>query len=116
MEIALTAKGPGLGAWLDPDFGTCGHVMVVNDRDRFRSWANAYGATEAVNEVALAERLVEEHVDALVTGSLSPAAYAVLKAAGIDVYLTGVDAILTLVEKVREGALQPATADDVAAL
>lgn len=114
MNIAVTAKGPGLGAWLDPDFGTCGHVMVVDDRDRFRSWPNAFGATEVVDDIGLAQRLVEEHVDALVTGTLSLEAYAVLKAAGVAVYLSKVDAILTLVEKVREGALAPVTGDDLA--
>ena len=114
MEIALTAKGPGLGAWLDPELATCGHIMIVDDRDRFRSWPNAFGGAQVENDVVLAQRLVESGIDALITGTLSAQAYAVLRAAGIDVYLSDVDAVLTLVERVREGVLQPATEGDVA--
>jgi len=109
MDIALTAKGPGLGAWLDPDFGQCVHIMIMNDRNRFKTWPNPYRETEA-GDVALARQLVEHQVDAVVTGVMSPAAQTVLAEAGIPVYLVeDVDAILTLTEAVREGALQPTT-------
>lgn len=37
MNIALTAKGPGLGAWLDLNFGQSMHVMIMNDRNRFKT-------------------------------------------------------------------------------
>lgn len=116
MEIALTAKGPSLGAWLAPQFGTSEHIMIVNDRNRFKSLPNLLRKTESEGDVALAQRLFEEHIDALVTGSLSREAFAVLKEAEIAVCLTGVDAILTLVEKVREGTLPAASDNDFDAL
>ncbi len=112
MNIALTAKGPGLGAWLDPNFGQSMHVMIMNDRNRFKTWPNSYRETEA-GDVPLAQQLVEQQVDAVVTGVLSPDAYALLAEANIPVYLVEVDAILTLTETVREGTLQPADAATV---
>jgi len=112
MNLALTAKGPGLGAWLDPDFGQSMHVMIMDERNRFKTWPNAYRET-GVGDVALAHQLVEKQVDAVVTGVMHPDAYAILAEADIPVYLVEVDAILTLADAVREGALQPA---DVAAV
>ncbi len=112
MNIVLTARGPGLGAWLDPDFGHCGHLMLIAADDHFESWPNPYRELET-GAVALAQQLVERHVNAVVTGVLYPAAYAILSEASIPVYLAEVDAILTLVEAVREGELQPADAATV---
>lgn len=51
----------------------------------------------------------------MVTGVTSPQVYHLLAEANIPVYLTEVDAILTLTEAVREGALQPADAATVEA-
>jgi len=113
MNIVLTAKGPGLGAWLDPDFGRCGHLMLVDDENCFDAWPNPRRGT--ADAAALARDLVARQVDAVVTGVISPDAYAILAEAGIPVYLVEVDAILTLAEAVREGALQPADAATVQA-
>lgn len=38
MKVAVTAKGAGLGAWLDPVFETCLQIVIVDDRDRFEAW------------------------------------------------------------------------------
>ncbi|MGC9398164.1 MAG: NifB/NifX family molybdenum-iron cluster-binding protein [Anaerolineae bacterium] len=114
MNIVLTARGPGLGAWLDPDFGRCGHLMLLDADDNFESWPNPYRESE-VGAAALAQQLVERQVDAVVTGVLPPAAYAILSEANIPVYLAEVDAILTLADAVRQGELQPADASTVQA-
>ncbi len=113
MNIVLTAKGPGLGAWLDPVFARCGHLMLVDDDNRFDAWPNPQ--RETADAVALARDLAARRVDAVVTGVIPPDAYALLAQAGIPVYLVEVDAILTLTEVVREGALQPADAATVQA-
>ncbi len=107
MSIAVTAKGPRLGAWLDPNFGQSMPVTIMNDRNRFKTWPNPHRETEA-GDVPLARQLVEQQVDAVVTGVLTPDAYAIFAEANIPVDLVEVDAILTLTEAVREGALQPA--------
>ncbi|MGQ9648147.1 MAG: hypothetical protein ACUVWO_16595 [Thermodesulfobacteriota bacterium] len=71
MKIAVTAKGAGLGAWLDPNFESCLQIVIVDDRDRFEAWMNPYRETYTKNNLALATRLVKEKIDVLVTGSIS---------------------------------------------
>lgn len=109
MEIALTAKGLGLGAWLDPELATCGHIMIVDDRDRFRSWPNAFGGAELENDVVLAQRLVESGVDALVTGTLSAEAYAVLRADAGRPVVTSYASIEEAVKAYLAGSLEDHT-------
>lgn len=113
MNIVLTAKGPGLGAWLDPVFERCGHLMLIDDDNRFDAWPNPQ--RETADAAALARDLAARQVDAIVTGVIPPDAYVILKEAGIPVYLVGVDAILTLTEAVRKGTLHPADAATVQA-
>lgn len=71
MKIALTVKGSGLGAWLDDDFAHCGHVMVVDDDNRFSSWPNPYQSEDEVQHLQLAEKIIQEKIDCLVTGQIS---------------------------------------------
>ena len=38
MKIAVTAKGSGLGAWLDPVFEESRQLVPVSEKGRFESW------------------------------------------------------------------------------
>jgi predicted Fe-Mo cluster-binding NifX family protein len=107
MNIAVTSKGAGLGAWLDPDFDHCLQVVIVDEDDRFQSWPgpNPSGSEDAAR--SLAERLVKEQVNGVVTGVLSPAALEILHAGGVRVFLAQKGSILQLVEAARGGSLLP---------
>lgn len=101
MRIAVTAKGAGLGAWLDPVFETCLQIVVVNDHDRFEAWMNPYHDIYATDSLALARKLIEENVGMLITGSISPQASSLLREKGIEVLLAEHGSILELVEAAR---------------
>ncbi len=105
MKIAVTVKGAGLGAWLDPDFGKCLQIIVVDDRDRFEAWMNPYREANPPDGLALANKLLEEKVDALVTGSISPLALETLSSAGVVVFYAERGSTLELVEAVRTHTL-----------
>jgi len=109
MKIAVTSKGAGLGAWLDPNFESSLQIMIVDDRDRFEAWSNPCRETCGKEDAALASRLCEEKVDIVVTGSISPASLKKLGEAGIEVLYAEQGSILTLVEAARNHTL-PSTA------
>lgn len=108
MKIAVTAKGAGLGAWMDPVFETCLQIVIVDDRDRFDAWMNPFREANRSDSLALAEKLAGEKVDMLVTGSLSPRSLKKLNEAGIEVFSAERGSILELVEAARNRALPPA--------
>lgn len=108
MRIAVTAKGAGLGAWLDPDFQTCLQIVIVDERDRFEAWMNPYREASPKDGLDLATRLVDEKVDALVTGSISPLAREMLGTANVAVFTAEQGSILELVEAVRDHTLPTA--------
>lgn len=107
MKIAVTAKGAGLGAWLDPVFETCLQIIIVDDHDRFEAWMNPYRETN--DSLALAKKLMEEKVDMLVTGSITPQLLKKLGEAGIEVRTAERGSILELVEAARNRTLPLAT-------
>ena len=108
MKIAVTAKGAGLGAWLDPVFETCLQIVIVDDRDRFEAWMNPYREIYAMDPLALARKLTDEKLDMLITGTISPQALTLLKQAGIEVLLAEHGSILELVEAARRNTLPSA--------
>ncbi len=110
MKIAVTSKGAGLGAWLDPNFESCLQIMIVDDKDRFEAWSNPCREVSAEDKAALATRLCEEKVDIVVTGSISTASLKRLGEAGIEVLCAEQGSILTLVEAARNHTLTSAAA------
>lgn len=107
MRIAVTAKGAGLGAWLDPNFETCLQIVIVDNRDRFEAWMNPYHEANTKNNLSLAIKLIEEEIDILVTGSISSQSLKKLNEAGIEVLFAERGSILELVEAARNHSLNP---------
>lgn len=105
MKIAVTAKGAGLGAWLDPVFETCLQIVIVDDRDRFEAWMNPYREGNPGEHLSLAAKLVEEKIDTLVTGSISPQSLQKLSQSGVEVAYADSGSILELVEAARNHTL-----------
>jgi predicted Fe-Mo cluster-binding NifX family protein len=105
MKIAVTAKGAGLGAWLDPNFETCLQIVIVNEQDEFEAWANPFREGTEDDRVALANKLAEEEMDILVTGLISSQSLQKLVEAGIKVFYAKQGSILELVEAARNHKL-----------
>lgn len=101
MKIALTVKGSGLGAWLDNRFIDCMQVMFVDENNEFDSWVNPYREKGYKNALALADAIIAENINILVTGPLSPKISDYFQAAGVKVVVKDDGTVLDLVEEVR---------------
>ncbi len=101
MKIALTTKGSGLGAWLDDDFAHCKQVMIVNEDNRFSSWANEFLTTDKTFSDQLCQSLINEMPDILITGKINAECQQKLEKENIHVFPDESGFVLDLVEKYR---------------
>ncbi len=106
MKIAVTAKGAGLGAWLDPNFEESRQLVLVSDEGRFESWAADEAPGGDPKGSARVAWLTRVGAGALVTGTLSTKTRDRLAAAGIMVLSAGSGSVLELVEAAQQGRLK----------
>jgi predicted Fe-Mo cluster-binding NifX family protein len=89
MLIALSASSPDLEGSVDPHFGRCPFILIVDsDRLTFEALANPHLAASGAG-IQTAQLVVSKGAKAVLTGNCGPNASRVLDAAGVRV-LTGV--------------------------
>lgn len=99
MKIAVSATEPNLDAQIDPRFGRCQYLIVVDpDTMEFEAMANSAATAGGGAGIATAQTIAGKEVQAVLTGNCGPNAFQVLSAAGIKV-VTGLSG------KVRDAVL-----------
>jgi predicted Fe-Mo cluster-binding NifX family protein len=104
MRIAISSKGPDLGANVDPKFGRCAYfVLVDTDSMEFEPVENT-AAYVSVGAGVPAARLVMSHgAEAVMTGEIGPAAWEVLSDAHIRVFVRAHGSLREAIQGVNEG-------------
>jgi predicted Fe-Mo cluster-binding NifX family protein len=103
MKIAVSSKGAGLGAWLEPDLEKCGFLMIVDEIYHFEAIENKN------SEIDLAREAVASGATALVAGRLQDSTRDFLLKNHIALYCAHEGSVLELVEKTSAGELNPLT-------
>ena len=104
MSIIITARGAGMGAWLDEDFSHARQVVVV-EGGSFQAWENPF--REQGDGAALARQMLEEvpNIDGVITARIDVETRQVFREHGIPVFLADQGAVLDLVEAAGKNAL-----------
>jgi predicted Fe-Mo cluster-binding NifX family protein len=90
MRIAVSATAPDLDGEVDPRFGRCQCLLVVNSESMdFETIENPAMSAAGGAGIQAAQAVVNAGAEALLTGDCGPNAYRVLSEAGISVF-TGV--------------------------
>ena len=88
MKIAVSATAPHLDADLDPRFGRCQYLLVVDSESmEFEAIENPAMSTPGGAGIQAAQLVAQKGVEAVITGDCGPNAYQVLSAAGIPVFV-----------------------------
>ena len=108
MKVGVSATGSDLGARVDDRFGRCAWFLIVDSDSLELNFLQNRHAEEGMGAgVAAAKDLIDEHVDAVISGQVGPKAYEVLKAVNIDIFLvSGSITVEDALERLKRGELQ----------
>ena len=88
MRIAVTSQGPNLSSQVDPRFGRAKFLIVLDrETEEFTVLDNSrnLNATQGAG-IQTAKRVVDEAVDAVITGHVGPKALEALQCAQVEIF------------------------------
>ncbi len=103
-KVAISAEGKDLESKMDIHFGRAPYFIICDlETGACQALENPAALEARGAGIAAATFLVEQGVDAVITGHCGPKAFAVLKAAGIKVAHTAGSTIKEVLEKCKKG-------------
>ena len=104
MKICVTATADSLEAQIDPRFGRCAYLIIVDSETmQFEAVPNsAAGATGGAG-IQAAQTIANKGVELLITGNVGPNAFGALSAAGIEIFTGASGTVKEAVEKFKRG-------------
>ena len=114
MNIAVSAMGPSLDAEVDPRFGRCRYLIIVDpDTMQFEEVENTGALASGGAGISTAQLIADKGVEAVLTGNCGPNAFQVLSAAGIKVVTGASGTAWDAVQSYKTGHLQPTSQPNV---
>ena len=111
MKIAVSATAPHLDADLDPRFGRCPYLLIIDTESmEFEAVENPTLGAPGGAGIQAAQTVAETGARAVITGNCGPNAYRALSAAGIEVAVGASGSVRQAVEAYQQGKLQVTSA------
>lgn len=115
MKIAVTATGTSLESPLDPRFGRCEYLLVVETDDlTFEAMANPNGSRDSAAGIQTAQMVAEKGARIVLIRNCGPNAYQTLSAAGLAVVVGCSGTVHEAVEHFKAGRYSHAEQPNVA--
>jgi predicted Fe-Mo cluster-binding NifX family protein len=109
MKVAVSAAGPSLDSPIDPRFGRCQYLLIVDsDSLDFEAVENPAVTAPGGAGIQAAELVASMGAEVVITGNCGPNAYQVLSAAGIEVFVGASGSVSQAMESYRRGELRSA--------
>lgn len=90
MKIAVSASGTNLDTQVDPRFGRCLYFVIFDlETGEFKAMNNSNQMEAGGAGISTAQVIIDQGVQAILTGNCGPNAYQVLTSAGVQV-ITGI--------------------------
>lgn len=90
MKIALTAASPDIEVNIEPRFGRCAYLLVVdNDTMQWEAHPNPGLNVSGGAGIKAAQFVANQHAEVALSGDFGPHAFNTLYAGGITMYLYG---------------------------
>ncbi|ATW27532.1 NifB/NifX family molybdenum-iron cluster-binding protein [Candidatus Formimonas warabiya] len=87
MKICVSGEGQEQNSKVDFRFGRCAYFVIYDSlTNQYRAVGNQGLSSPHGAGVAAAQQVIDEKVDAVVTGNMGPNAMELMKSAGIKIY------------------------------
>lgn len=114
MKICVSSAGASLEAQLDPRFGRCLYLVIIDSETmQFEAIPNMAAGSTGGAGIQAAQNMVNKGVKIVITGNVGPNAFGALSAAGIEIVTATSGTVRQLVEKLKKGELQKTNAPTV---
>jgi len=108
MKVAISAYGTDLNSEINPRFGRCDHLLIVDMEDNsVESFANENMSLGGGAGIQTAGFVVSKGVQAVITGSCGPNAMDVFKSANVDVFTGQAGTVRQVIARFSQGELRP---------
>ena len=106
LKICVSSTGNNLEAQLDPRFGRCPYLIIIDTETmQFEAILNLAAGTKEGAGIHAAQTIANKGVKVLITGNVGPNAFRALSAAGIEIMTNASGTIREVVEKFKKGEL-----------
>ncbi len=104
MKICVTATADSLDAQIDPRFGRCAYLIIVDSETmQFEAIPNAAAGATGGAGIQAAQTIANKGAKLLITGNVGPNAFGALSAAGIEIVTGASGTVREAVEKFKRG-------------
>lgn len=106
MKIAVSATGRKKENFLDSRFGRCEFFQIFDtETGEFKTISNNGVSSSQGAGIAAASQVIEEEVEAVITGNLGPNAFLLIEKAGIKAYRCEVLPVYRAIEMLQKNRL-----------
>ena len=107
MKVCLSSTSNNLDAQLDPRFGRCPYLIIVDTETlQFEAIPNLAAGTKEGAGIQAAQTIANKGAKVLITGNVGPNAFRALSAANIEIITDASGTIREVVEKFKKGELK----------
>jgi predicted Fe-Mo cluster-binding NifX family protein len=104
MKICVTATADSLDAQIDPRFGRCAYLIIVDSETmQFEAIPNMAAGASGGAGIQAAQTIANKGAKLLITGNVGPNAFGALSAAGIEIVTGASGTVKEAVEKFKRG-------------
>ncbi len=104
MKIVVSSTSNNLEGQLDPRFGRCAYLLIVESETmQFEAILNAASNAGGGAGIQTAQLIADKGAKTVITGNVGPNAFRSLSAAGIEIITGAVGTVREAVEKFKRG-------------
>lgn len=109
MKACVSAAGNNLEAQIDPRFGRCAYLVIVDSETmQFEAVPNVATSAFVGAGIQAAQTITNKGAKVVITGNVGPNAFGALSAAGIEIATVAAGTVKDAVEKYKRGELEKA--------